>query len=95
MKGDFLTIADVINRLMTKHPNKDKLMECAIINSWEKVAPRVMQNDVKKIYVKDDSLYLGLGSSIIRHAVKLNKSRILEEMNSVNTHYQAKDILLI
>jgi hypothetical protein len=95
MKDNFLTISDAIAKLMANHPSKDKLMASAIINAWKKTAPQIIQDNVRKIFVKENFLYINIESSIIRHTVKLNKSRILEEMNLVNASYKVQDIVLI
>jgi predicted nucleic acid-binding Zn ribbon protein len=58
-----------------------KLKERALINSWEEILGIAIAKATINIYLQNQTLFVELNSSVVRHQLQMMKSGIIEALN--------------
>ncbi len=76
-----LNISEIISDLLKEQGLEGKLAENRLINSWEDLLGRSVARITKKLYIKDRTLYVSLGSSIVRNELVMIRDEIVKRLN--------------
>ena len=86
-------ISEVIQELLKKNNMKSRLDETTITQKWEEVIGKTMAKYTRKVYVNKGVLYVEVTSSVARNELVMNRSILIERLNSVTGSETIKDII--
>jgi len=70
-----------------------KLKEKALINSWEEILGIGIAKATAGIYLQNQTLFVQLNSSVVRHQLQMMKSGIIDALNKKAGEVLVKDIV--
>jgi predicted nucleic acid-binding Zn ribbon protein len=77
-KGGFQTMGQAIRELLNSYRLSGKFDEARVIDSWERLAGKPIAKRTKKIYIRNQVLFVELDSPSMKHDFTLHKSQVLE-----------------
>src|SRR4051812_42089978 len=76
--GDFQKVGDAIRDMLNSYHITNKFDEANLINSWERIAGKPISNRTKKIFIRNQVLFVELDSPSMKHDFSLHKAQVLE-----------------
>jgi predicted nucleic acid-binding Zn ribbon protein len=89
-----ISLAEAMQDYIREMNLEGKLNEIALINSWEETVGKVISAKTRKIYIKDQVLYIHLNSSVVRNELLMLRGTLLEKLNEKAGAEVIKDIVL-
>lgn len=86
-------ISEIIQELLKKNNIKSKLDETTITQKWEEVVGKPMSRYTKKAYISKGILYVEVISSVARNELVMNRSILIERLNTITGNETIKDII--
>ena len=86
-------ISEIIQELLKKNNMKSRLDETTITQKWEEVVGKPMAKYTRKVYVNKGILYVEVISSVARNELVMNRSILIERLNSTTGNETIKDII--
>lgn len=80
-KNQTQTIAEVISQLLKAKGFENKLLEVRMIRFWEELLGKTVARYTKHMYVKNNTLYVTLTSSIVRNEIMLIRDELIRKLN--------------
>ena len=71
-------MGQAIRELLNSYRLSGKFDEARVIDSWERLAGKPIAKRTKKIYIRNQVLFVELDSPSMKHDFTLHKSQILE-----------------
>lgn len=88
------SLGSVIKEYLKEQKFDRKLAEVEAVNSWEAVIGKQIAKATSSIYIKNETLYLQLKSSIIRNELLMMRSDIIRIINNNSGFELIKNIVL-
>lgn len=89
-----ISLAEAMQDFINEMKLGDKLSEVGLISSWEEIAGRAISSRTKKIYIKDQVLYVHLSSSIVRNELLMLRNALKDRLNEKAGKEVIRDIVL-
>ena len=77
-KGDFKSVGQAIRDMLNTYKLTSKFDETTLINSWERMAGKPIAKRTKKIYIRNQVLFVELDSPSMKHDFSLHKQQVLD-----------------
>ncbi len=89
-----ISLGEAINDYI-KEMNLDRgLSEIHLLNSWEEIVGKAISSRTKKIYIKDQVLFVYLDSSVVRNELLMLRESLRNKLNEKAGGQIIKDIVL-
>jgi predicted nucleic acid-binding Zn ribbon protein len=93
-RSDIQSLGSAIKDFLKEKQFDGKLAEVDAVNSWEKIIGRPVARATTSIYIKDQTLYLHLKSSVVRNELFMMRNDIIRAMNEHAGRVIVKAIVL-
>lgn len=77
-KDDIQSIGQAIRGMLNSYRLTTKFDEATLINSWEKMAGKPIAKRTRKIYIRNQVLFVELDSPTLKHDFSLHKQQVLD-----------------
>jgi len=71
-------VGDAIRELLRHYHIQSKFDEANVIASWERLLGKPVAKHTRKVFIRDQVLFVELDSASLKHDLNLHKARILE-----------------
>jgi len=88
-----MSLGEAIRAYIKAMGFEKKLKENALINSWESIMGRSVARATGNIYLQNQTLFIELNSSVVRHQLQMMKSGIIDALNKNAGEILIKDIV--
>lgn len=92
-RKDSVHISEAIRAFIHEYGLEKPLDECSAVAAWNDIIGKTMSQYVDNVYVKNGVLYVLLSSSVARKELSMNKTALIERLNSVTGHETIVDIV--
>jgi hypothetical protein len=76
------TISEVLNDFFKENAElRKRILEIRIKRAWGEVLGPMIQQYTHNIYIKNDTLYVSLTSSVLRNELTLNRDKLVKSLN--------------
>ena len=75
-------LGDVIRKMLRQEGLETPLNQHRLINSWKDVVGPVIFRYTTNIYIKNQTLYVQLSSSVIRQELQMGREMLVRNLNS-------------
>lgn len=75
-------LGDVIMQLLRQEGLETPLNQYRLIDSWKDVVGPVIYKYTSNIYIKNQTLYVQLSSSVIRQELQMGRELLIKNLNS-------------
>lgn len=75
-------LSDVIMQLLRQEGLETPLNQYRLIDSWKDVVGPVIFRHTTNIYIKNQTLYVQLSSSVIRQELQMGRELLIKKLNS-------------
>lgn len=75
-------IGDVIRRFLRQEGLETPLNEYRLVNAWKDVAGPVIMKYTTNVYIKNQTLYVHLSSSVIRQELMMGREMLVRNLNA-------------
>jgi len=89
-----ISLAEALQDYIREMKLGDKLSEIGLISSWEEMVGRAISSRTKKIYIKDQILYVHLSSSVVRNELLMLRNALKDRLNEKAGKEVIRDIVL-
>jgi predicted nucleic acid-binding Zn ribbon protein len=89
-----ISLAEALQDYIKEMKLEDKLSEVGLISSWEEMVGRAISSRTKKIYIKDQVLYVHLSSSVVRNALLMLRHALKDRLYEQAGKEVIRDIVL-
>lgn len=89
-----ISLAEALQDYISEMKLGDKLSEVGLISSWEEMVGRAISSRTKKIYIKDQVLYVHLSSSVVRNELLMLRNALKDRLNEKAGKEVIRDIVL-
>ena len=76
--GDFKSLGQAIREMLNSYKITTKFDEATLIASWEKIAGKPIAKRTRKIYIRNQVLFVELDSPTMKHDFSLHKQQVLD-----------------
>jgi len=76
--AELATIQEVMQQMRQCSPHKHKLEEATLACAWRAAMPEIVRKRTKRLFYKQEKLFVQLSSSPLRQELQLNKDKIRE-----------------
>lgn len=77
-KEEFQTVGDAIRNLLNSYNLSNRFDEANLINSWERLVGSPIARRTKKLYIKNNVLFVEFDSPSMRHDFEFHRAHVLE-----------------
>ena len=88
-------LQNVVNDFIDQTGLRKKFQEQEILLSFKEIMGPFLMKKVKKSYVKNQKLFLQLSSAAFKQELVMQKTNLLEQLNSSLSKNYLKDLVLI
>tara|TARA_B100000959_G_scaffold285077_1_gene358617 strand:+ start:1547 stop:1840 length:294 start_codon:yes stop_codon:yes gene_type:complete len=81
-KSKLLSIKDLTSEFYNSDKMKKGINEVEIANTWNKITNKQIQSRTKKLFVKENKLYIKVNSAPLRNELSNNRKVILEKFRT-------------
>jgi predicted nucleic acid-binding Zn ribbon protein len=89
-----ISLADAIHEYIREMNLGKKLAEVGIVDSWEETVGKAIASRTSKVYIRDETLYVHLKSSVVRNELMMLREAIREKLNTRAGSEIIKEIVL-
>lgn len=89
-----ISLAEAVNDYIKEMNLGGKLLEISVINSWEEIVGKAISSRTTKIYIKNNTLFVHLNSSVVRNELLMLREALREKLNKKAGSEVIKDIVL-
>lgn len=89
------TLKEAIFQLLKTYKLQDGINETKVINSWEKIAGKIITNHTENIYIKNKKLYLKLDSPALKNELSFAKTKLIKSLNDIVKQQVIEDIIFL
>lgn len=91
----FQSLGDAIRDLLNTYHIESRFDETNLINSWDRLVGKPIAKRTRKIFIRNQVLYVGFDSAAIAHDFQLHKQEVLALFQKEFGEKAIKDILII
>ena len=88
-------LSDVVDKFITTFGLKKRFIEQEVIQVFNKQMGPFLMKKVKNVYVKNGKLFLKLTSAPFKEEVRMQKTKLISELNSTLGGDYIKDVVLL
>jgi predicted nucleic acid-binding Zn ribbon protein len=77
-KDEFQPIGQAIRDLLNSYNLSNRFDEANLLNSWERLVGKPIAKRTKKLYIKNQVLFVEFDSPSMRHDFEFHKGRVLD-----------------
>jgi|SRR5690606_21449713 Protein of unknown function (DUF721). len=77
-KEEFQTVGDAIRNLLNSYDLSNRFDEANLINSWERLVGSPIARRTKKLYIRNNVLFVEFDSPSMRHDFEFHRAHVLE-----------------
>lgn len=81
-KSKLLSIKDLTSEFYNSDKMKKGINEVEIASTWTKITSKQIQSRTKKLFVKENKLYIKVNSAPLRNELSNNRKVILEKFKA-------------
>lgn len=81
MANNITTLQAALEKFMSQHRHKGKLIQVNIIEKWPKIAGTTIATRTEKIWIKNKVLHLVISSSVLKNELQYHKEKLVEKVN--------------
>lgn len=81
-RGETEKLGSVIMKLLREEGLETPLNQHRLIESWKDVVGEVIYNYTTNIYIKNQTLYVQLSSSVIRQELQMGREILIRNLNA-------------
>jgi len=93
-RSETVNISEIIKAILKEQGLEDKLAENRLINSWEEILGKSVGRYTKNLYIKDQTLFIQLSSSVVRNELMMIREDIVKRLNEKAGKTIIKSIVL-
>jgi hypothetical protein len=76
------TIGEVLNDFFKENTElRKRILEIRIKRAWGEVLGPMIQQYTRNIYIKNNTLYVSLTSSVLRNELTLSRDKVIKSLN--------------
>jgi hypothetical protein len=76
------TIGEVLNDFFRENAElRKRILEIRIKRAWGEVLGPMIQQYTRSIYIKNNTLYVSLTSSVLRNELTLSRNKLIKSLN--------------
>ena len=75
-------LGEAIKELLKEYQLEGKINEMKLINSWGKVAGKMITRHTKGMNIRDKKLFVQIDSPALKNELNYSKSKIIESLNA-------------
>lgn len=80
---DSVQIKDLVDRILKAYQLDEKMDEMAVLDKWEEMMGKAVALRTRKLYIKNQTLFLEIDSSVMREELSYGKNIIIQRVNQV------------
>ncbi|MCF8379992.1 MAG: DUF721 domain-containing protein [Bacteroidales bacterium] len=80
-KSETVKIREIINAILKERGLEGKMAENRLLNAWNELLGKTVANSTQNLYIKDNTLFVHLRSSVIRHQLMMIKPDLIKRLN--------------
>ncbi len=89
-----ISLAEAIQDYIKAMKLDKGLDEIGLISSWEEIVGKAIAVRTKKLYIRDEILYVHLNSSVVRNEMLMLRQALMDKLNKKAGREIIKDIIL-
>jgi len=89
-----ISLAEAIDDYLKEMKLDKGLSEVHLLNSWEEIVGKAIASRTRKIYIKDQILFVLLDSSVVRNELLMLRESLRNRLNEKAGGQIIKDIVL-
>jgi predicted nucleic acid-binding Zn ribbon protein len=94
-KGNAHHVSEVIKELLKQYHIEQKFDEASIVTSWERLVGAAIAKRTKKVFMRNQVLFVELTSPSLKHDLSYSKTHILELFQKEFGKESVKEIVLM
>lgn len=75
-------VGDIIRRLLRQEGLETPLNEYRLIDAWKDVVGPVIARYTTNLYIKNQTLYVHLSSSVLRQELSMSRALLIQNLNA-------------
>jgi predicted nucleic acid-binding Zn ribbon protein len=87
------SFGDALNLWLESVQLKGKYQQSNLINNWEQLVGPSIANRTLRLFFKNDTLYVYLNSSSLKHQLQLKKEEFIQHLNTKTNSNVVKNIV--
>ncbi len=76
-----ISLAEALKDYIREMNMEEKLIEVNLVNSWEELVGKAISARTTRIYIKENTLYIHLNSSVVRNELLMLREVLMEKLN--------------
>ena len=88
-------LSDVVDKFITNFGLKKRFIEQEVVLVFNKQMGPFLMKKVKNVYVKDGKLFLKLTSAPFKEEIRMQKTKLISQLNSALDVDYIKDVVLL
>jgi len=76
-----ISIGDAIKQMLKTYKIEGKHNAYLVVQAWKNVMGNMINKRTKSVYVKDETLFIFLSSSVLRQELNFGKNKIIDLIN--------------
>jgi predicted nucleic acid-binding Zn ribbon protein len=89
-----ISLAEALTDYLKEMNLERGLTEVRLINSWEEIVGKAIAMRTKRIYIRDQVLFIHLDSSVVRNELLMLRESLREKLNEKAGSQIIKEIVL-
>ena len=92
---EFYSIGSLFESAVRSNFNENNFLSTKFYIKICEIVPPALKDSVKKVFLKDDKLFIALDSAVSKHAFRLTMNPIIKVLNDFQNEVHIKEIVLI
>jgi predicted nucleic acid-binding Zn ribbon protein len=80
-RSQTLNISEIMETLLKERGLDGKLAENRLLNSWEELLGKSVAKATKNLYIKNNTLFVAMNSSIVRNELMMIRDDLIKRLN--------------
>ena len=80
-RSETVKIREIVQAILKEQGIEGKMAENRLLNSWNELLGKTIANSTQEIYIKNNTLFVHLRSSVIRHQLMMIKPDLIKRLN--------------
>ncbi len=89
------TLGEVIRDLLQEYTLDGRINEIKVINSWEKVAGKMITKHTKGLNIKNKKLFVQIDSPALRNELSYSREKITDALNAEAGLHVIDDVVFV
>jgi hypothetical protein len=94
MADNGTTLKAALEKFMSQHRHKSKLIQVNIIDQWPKIAGTTISSRTDRLWIKNRALHIVISSSVLKNELQYHKEKLVERVNNTVGIDHITDIII-